>query len=240
MKTIVTAVFVIGLSASFVIGLSASAFAQVSPERRIDKKPGKADPLAPEQISQLIVGPRISAIGGRAFDPTAWSTIYGIGFGLQVDYASLYQVDKSTYVGFYLGASIDEFTGKKEDLGGGDKTTPDNLDIIGLEIGPLVRENFGSGCFFEAHMGIGGAFYTHTGIETVIGGVKIREGFIDSSSAFLFDAGVRVGVALSKSMDLAAGLQYQINGAPDSSPDFGLNFKNQGNVVFSITLNIDF
>jgi hypothetical protein len=226
-------------AALFVIGLSASAFAQVSPERAGTRKPS-LDDSNPAYYNEFIVGPRITAIGGTAFDTTHWSTLYGIGFGLQADVAHLWRVDSGSYIGLYAGASWDEFTGKNRDLGGGAKKSAENLDIFGGELGVMFRENLGHSWFTDARFGVGVIRNLDAKLKRTFPGLTLEEDFIAATTGFMFTVGLRAGTKLSDSVELALGVAFQQNDAPDAGGLFNVSFKDQSNVVISLTLDLNF
>lgn len=198
----------------------------------------------PHRPHELTFAVRVSIPGGEASDTKDWSDFLSPGIGLGVQYSWLPKASESLYFGPYAGISVDSYEGKEEPVViqpvGNATVEPDSLETVGLEFGARIRKEFGK-FFVDANVGIGVTFYTTTHADITAPGVTGDAEAISASTAFLAVFGARFGLALSERVNLAAGVAFQINGAPDVGKDFtGFNFKNQENVVISLSLDIAF
>jgi len=216
---------------------------QTSPEKRTQQRQQeRIEPGPWDAYNEITVGPRLTIPGGKLSSETTWGDAFDSGAGFEAQYSHLWRVSsKGAYLGLYGGLSFDQFGGQNftDSSAPGVTFKPDSMGIFGLEVGARLRQDIGA-IFLDANLGVGPVFYPDTGVTLSGPGGSLDVDAIDRSTEFLFTVGFRVGVIASKQIDLAFGVNYQRNGAPQHSDNFQSNFKAMENVVLSLTLDVNF
>lgn len=196
-------------------------------------------------IHELTFGIRIPFLGGDFDDAKTlkWNDVYSsVGGGWEAKYSHLFRVSPHVAVGPYAGVSLDVFGGKTIDVDPGTGLQTWDVDpwvMIRLVFGARVREQWGE-FWMDQNIGIGPAIYSFGTAEGSLGFDSIE--IIQSSVAFLFELGLRFGVAVSPRVDLGLGFNLELNGPPDAGRDLGPNAKLKGQSNFALTflLNLNF
>jgi hypothetical protein len=214
------------------------------PAGRLDALQGQE--VGPEIHHEISLGFRFPILGGENNNMTSdkWSDVYRpVGFGFLAQYSALFKASPVVSVGPYFAFSTDVFIGDLIEINGGaDLVDLDPISETRLLFGARVREQWGH-FFMDQNIGIGPVFYgVGTGVAGFLGTERDVE-VIASSASFAFEIGLRLGVAVSRVVDLGLGFVYELNGAPERGKDVqdpGWEFKAQSNFTISLLINLNF
>jgi hypothetical protein len=198
-----------------------------------------------ETLHELSLGFRIPILGGENNNRTSdkWSDVYNAaGFGFFAQYSPLFKISPVVHFGPYVGFSVDVFDGQVVEQGFGSAVDVDPIAETRLILGARVREQWGA-FFMDQNIGFGVISYGQgTGTINFFNGDNEIE-LIESSTAFAFEIGLRLGAALSRRIDLGLGFTGEFNGGPQRGKDIAdttFEFKGQANFVISLLININF
>jgi hypothetical protein len=232
----------------FLVAMQFTAVAQEE-FRALDGRPLTMSVLPVDKggmYNEMTIAIRIPFLGGDlSNEGDKWKDFFeSTGIGLGLDGSYLWAVSDKVALGIYTALHIDFFGGKDMDvdIGGGVLLNEsfDDLVMTRFIVGGRIRETFGK-FFMDQNIGFG--FATYSGTDATAGGVSV--GVIESSVVFAFEIGFRLGIVVSRVVDLGMGLAYNYNGAPDVSSDLlqvdpGLSYRSQSNTVLSFFINLNF
>jgi hypothetical protein len=145
-------------------------------------------------------------IGGKDGAGGTWDDDFRDGYGARLNEVFQYDLNQSWSIGGYVSVGLDLFGAKNS---GG--TTFDEWLIFPFTVGAAARAYFGSGWVAEAYLGIGFVAYPH--VDATSGGVSTP--VFDSSIAFAFEAGGRLGYRFTQMFGVFVGVGYEHWNAPD-------------------------
>ena len=158
---------------------------------------------------------RFSAIDGEADPnvPVDYSDIFGTGVGFQLEGSMLWK-SGDWLLGGYISIGSDTFNGEKDTDAVGDSLEPDDMDITTFLVGFKGLMPFGSGFYWDVHIGIGIANYSSVDGTLILSGIPFDVEVFGSTGAFAFDFGTRIGYSVGHfTADLGFGFRFQ--GPPD-------------------------
>lgn len=231
-------------------GLLAMQFAAIAQEefRAMDGRPLAISLLPDEKISrynELTATIRIPFLGGSMSNMgDNWTDFFassGVGIGLDGSY--LWSVSSKVALGVYTSLAVDFISGKSVTVAtSSGPVTEDFDDLVTTRFmfGGRIRETFGR-FFMDQNIGIG--FANIGSVDADVGGVTV--GVIDDSTVFAFEMGLRLGVVVSRVVDLGMSLMYYYNGAPTPSSALtavlpGLKLRAQSDMILGFFININF
>lgn len=198
-----------------------------------------ATAYAQEEYGQVSAAARVTFPGGTLAEHTQWKDVLSTGTGADVSYAHLWHFGPQCYLGGFASAGFDTFDGKRSAIIGG-TIEPDGLDIFYLEAGPRFRLNLDN-VFLDANIGFGAAFYQSADATISAGGLSAKVRALDSSTTFLFDAGGRIGVEVSKGVEIFLGVKWQMNDEPKVGSGLsGIHFEKMQDVVLDVGIQVNF
>lgn len=186
----------------------------------------------------FLIGGRVSGIAGEVDPrvPVDYEDLFGTGVGVFLEGRLMWEIDMYTWLGGYVSAGWDEYEGKRDTDAYGDSLEPDGMEVVTVLAGLKWIFQFHPRLYVEGHAGIGVARYGDVNGTFVSGGVSEPVKIFESSSAGVFDVGMRLGYTRKRFLaEIGFGLRFQ--GSPD---DADFDFDSSGPVCFALELAIGF
>jgi hypothetical protein len=230
------------------LALPMTALAQAEREWR----PPLTLTLGPQEVdvprpayAELTLGIRVPFLGGDLdnSDSKQWNDLYNsAGGGFEAKYSHLFKVSPVVAVGPYAGLTLDVFGGKTIDVDPGTGLETWDVDpwvVTRIVVGARVRETFGA-FWMDQNIGLGPVIYAFGAAEDSIGFDSVE--LIQSSVNLTLELGFRMGVVVSRKVDLGLGMAWEFNGKPETGEDLPstFEFKGQSNFVLTFLINLNF
>ena len=149
-----------------------------------------------------------------SFDNVAYSDIFDVGYGLNVEADLMSWISPHWAMGGYISLGWDRFTGSSNvDMGTGEFFSFDDQDMVTLIVGGKVLQKFAPFWFWEGRMGVGLVHYgqlTFSDVTLPIADNGLQ--FFKPVTHGLFDLGGRIGVG-NKQVTFDIGIDFRFMGA---------------------------
>lgn len=150
---------------------------------------------------------RYSLIGGDDGAGGKWSDDFSDGIGFRGEADFQYYLNQNWSIGGYLSIGVDFFGGKTTS-----GTTLDDWIVTPFAVGFKAKTYFGQGFFAEGYLGFGFVAYGPVDFTTSSG---FSAPLFDSTLAFAFEIGGRIGYKFSQKFGVVFGFGYENWGPPD-------------------------
>ena len=152
---------------------------------------------------------------GDPGDVKRWNNVFSYGFGAQIELAHVVPIGSSWSLGGYVAPGLTFFQGKTvADPASGIETRFDDWRVIPFTVGPKAKLALGSDFFAEAYGGLGFAWYSAVDSSSV----GVTTPFVESSLAFAWEVGARIGVMFDyhdSLLGFVLGVGFEGWGAPE-------------------------